>query len=82
VVAYRERGGQNAKHQERLCFALVRHVVLDGVLQEVDLKKHLRQDQAQQNGRVAQLVNRVQVRRHPELRDVDGADAEPPFDDV
>jgi hypothetical protein len=42
----------------------------------------LRQDQAQQNGRVAQLVNRVQVRRHPELRDVDGADAEPPFDDV
>ena len=43
---------------------------LNGVLQKVDLKGHLRQDQRQQDGRVLKLPDGVQIGRDSQLFEV------------
>mmetsp|Transcript_30872 Transcript_30872/g.61813 ORF Transcript_30872/g.61813 Transcript_30872/m.61813 type:complete len:200 (+) Transcript_30872:254-853(+) len=76
MVSNSEGSGENTEHEKRLRFSLVRHIVLDGVLEKVELEEHLRQDEGQEDGGVLQLSDREQVSRDAELGHVDGGDAD------
>ena len=56
VVADGEGGGEDAEDEERLSGPLVLDVVGDGVLDEVELREHLRQDEAEEDERKSGLT--------------------------
>ena len=70
VVADGEGGGEDAEDEEGLRGRLVLDVVGDGVLQEGDLREHLREDEGEEDGGKRRLADQVEVGGDRELGDV------------
>ena len=64
MVADGEGGGEDAEDEERLSGPLVLDVVGDGVLDEGELREHLREDESEEDERKSGLTCEARGERH------------------